>query len=79
MKLADNEIRISYFALKVAKKQMEIELEKKKDISTTEIAEAEKELQQLNSLFNKVEVEYNKLLPINPFTHFPNVFFPEVL
>jgi hypothetical protein len=78
MNLEDHEIRITYFALKVAKKQMELELETKRGIPPADFAEAEKELLQLTTLFDSVTAKYNKLVSINPFSRFPNVFFPEL-
>lgn len=79
MNLQDHEIRIAYYALKVAKRQMELELEKKKGIPPADFAEAENELNKLTTLFDKVTVAKNNLsVDINPFTRFPNVFFPEI-
>lgn len=81
MKLEDHEIRIAYYALKVAKRQMELELEleKKKGIPPADFVEAENELSKLTTLFDKVTLEKNNLsVDINPFTRFPNVFFPEI-
>lgn len=79
MNLEDHEIRIAYYALKVAKRQMELELDKKKGISPAEFAEAEKELNKLTTLFDSVTAAKNNLsVEINPFTRFPNVFYPEI-
>ncbi len=79
MKLEDHEIRIAYYALKVAKRQMELELEKKKHIPPADYVEAENELSKLTTLLDKVTLEKNNLsVDINPFTRFPNVFFPEI-
>lgn len=79
MKLEDHEIRIAYYTLKVAKRQMELELEKKKGIPPADFVEAENELSKLTTFFDKVTLEKNNLsVDINPFTRFPNVFFPEI-
>lgn len=80
MKLEDNEIRIMYYALKAAKAGMEKELALKEGkVPQEHYSRAKAELAVLSDLFNKVTTAKEKLLDINPFTHYPNLFFPEII
>lgn len=80
MNIEEHEIRVIYYALKATKRQMEIELEKKRNvIPPSDFSRAEEELRSLNELFAKVEQRKNQIpVDLNPFTFFPNIFFSEI-
>lgn len=80
MKLEDNEIRIMYYALKATKAGMEKELALKEGkVPQEHYSRAKAELAVLSDLFNKTAKAKEKLLDINPFTHYPNLFYPEII
>lgn len=81
MQLEDNEIRMTWYALQATKEIMESELQKKKDanITETDFVRAQRELDNLKALFDKVNTEKEKLMELNPFTYYPNVFYPGIV
>lgn len=80
MKLNDDEITIAYYALHIAKRQVESELEKNRSLdSDADYSMAEQELLDLNTLFEKISAEKTRLgTQINPFIYFSNIFLPEI-
>ncbi len=80
MKLQDDEVTIAYYALNIAKRQVESELEKNKSVDTdADYSVAEQELLDLNTLFDKLSAEKTRIgTHINPFIYFSNIFLPEI-
>ena len=80
MKLQDDEIPIVYYALKIAKSQLENELEKKKGQEPdADYIMAEQELWDLSALFDKVSVAKSEIgTHGNPFNYFAYIFLPEI-
>ncbi len=80
MKLQDDEITLTYYALKIAKSQMENDLEKKKSLHPIDdFTMAEQELSDLNALFDKVSQAKDDIgTHINPFNYFAYIFLPEI-
>ena len=80
MKLQDDEVTIAYYALKIAKIQLESELEKEKDLNPdADYTMAEQELLDLSTLFDKVSVAKSEIgNHINPFNYFAYIFLPEI-
>lgn len=80
MKLQDDEIAIAYYALNIAKRQMEGELEKNRSLHPdADFLAAEQELLDLNTLFDRISEEKTRIGSyINPFIYFSNIFLPEI-
>ena len=80
MKLQDDEITIAYYALNIAKRQVESELERNRSLDPdADFSAAEQELLDLNTLFDKISAEKTRIgAHINPFIYFSNIFLPEI-
>ena len=80
MKLQDDEITIAYYALHIAKRQVEIELERNRSLdANADFSVAEQELLDLNTLFDKFSAEKTRIgTHINPFLYFSTIFLPEI-